>query len=263
MQELNAGGRVQDAASIGQHVIDAVLAGRLKAGTRLGEQHIAQMFSVSRTVVREALIRLETRGIVQVTARRGWFVIEPSIEEAREAFNARRAIELGLLTSVHEIQPQAIEALSKHIALERESIDSGDVAARSYLLGDFHVCMAEALGNRLLSEILRDMTARTVLISMLYQSTHDAAESCDEHEQIVAALQNGDRKEAIRLMAAHIGNVEAGLTVREDPEPDPLQGLRDMLHAPSASARNTPKPTALYRRQDRPQSQPVKRKSKS
>jgi hypothetical protein len=124
--------------------------------------------------------------------------------------------------------------------------------------------MAEALGNRLLSETLRDLTARTVLISMLYQSTHDATESCDEHEQIVAALRKGDRKEAIRLMAAHIGNVEAGLTVRLAPEPDPLQGLRDMMNAPAS-----PKTSARGKfKQGVPEgqrspSQPVKRKSKS
>ncbi len=163
-------------ADIGACVIDAILAGRLKAGTRLGEQQLAQLFGVSRTIVREALIRLETRGVVQVSARRGWFVIEPSIEEAREAFHARRAVELGLLHSVEAVEPHAIAALNEHVAREQDAIRSGDVAARSYLLGDFHVCMAEVLGNRMLADILRDLTARTVLISMLYQSTHDATE---------------------------------------------------------------------------------------
>jgi DNA-binding GntR family transcriptional regulator len=216
-------------ADIGAHIVDAVLSGRLRAGTRLGEQQLAQLFSVSRTVVREALIRLETRGIVQVSARRGWFVIEPSIAEAREAFAARRAIELGLLHGVGGVEPRAVEVLNQHVARERDAIASGDVAARSYLLGDFHVCMAEVLGNRMLADILRDLTARTVLISMLYQSTHDAAESCSEHADIVAAVMSGDRARAASLMADHIGNVEAGLTVRLAPEPDPLQGLRDAL----------------------------------
>jgi DNA-binding GntR family transcriptional regulator len=88
---------VLQSTDIGARIIDAVLAGRLKAGTRLGEQQLAQSFGVSLTIVREALIRLETRGIVQVSARRGWFIIEPSIEEGREAFDACRAIEIGLL----------------------------------------------------------------------------------------------------------------------------------------------------------------------
>ncbi len=76
------------------------------------------------------------------------------------------------------------------------------------------MCLAEVLGNRMLAEILRDLTARTVLISMLYQSTHDATESCAEHAEIVAAVKAGDRARAVELMAEHIGHVEAGLTVR-------------------------------------------------
>jgi DNA-binding GntR family transcriptional regulator len=225
------------------------MAGQLRPGTRLGEQQLAQLFGVSRTIVREALIRLETRGIVQVSARRGWFIIEPSIEEEREAFHARRALELGLLYSADAIGPKAIEILKQHIGREKDAIASGDVAARSYLLGDFHVCLAEVLGNRMLAEILRDLTARTVLISMLYQSTHDASESCAEHAEIVAAVKAGDRARAADLMARHIGHVAAGLTVRVAPEPDPLEGLRDVLKAHKPRQSQPPgKPASTRRR---------------
>jgi DNA-binding GntR family transcriptional regulator len=220
---------VLQSTDICARIIDAILAGRIAAGTRLSEQSLVQLFGVSRTVVREALIRLETRGVVQVSTRRGWFIIEPSIEEARTAFQARRAIEIGLLLSVDSIPAEAIQRLRGHIGQEMEAITTGDVAARSYLLGDFHVCMADALGNSVLAEILRDLTARTVLISMLYQSSHDATESCNEHEEIVAALENGDRARAIELMGEHIGNVEAGLTVRVTPDLDPLEELRKAL----------------------------------
>jgi DNA-binding GntR family transcriptional regulator len=241
---------VLQSADIGARIVDAVLAGRLKAGTRLGEQQLAKLFAVSRTVVREALIRLETRGIVHVSSRRGWFVIEPSIEEAHEAFQARRAIELGLLYSAETVEASAVNTLEQHIARERDAIQSGDIAARSYLLGEFHVCMAELFGNRMLADILRDLTARTVLISMLYQSTHDAAESCAEHARIVAAMRAGDRDRAAHLMAEHIGHVEAGLTERIAPEPDPLAGLREALNARPAtpSGPSTTKPATARRR---------------
>ncbi len=165
--------------------------------------------------------------MVQVSPRRGWFVVEPSLEEAQEAFQARCAIETGILRTVSHIEPSVIAALRDHIGQERDAIGSGDVAARSYLLGDFHVCMVEAVGNRLLADILRDLTARTVLISALYQSTHDATESCDDHERITAALAAGDTDRAAKLMTAHIGDVEAGLTRRIDP--DPLLDLRQAL----------------------------------
>jgi DNA-binding GntR family transcriptional regulator len=217
-------------APIDRVIVDAILSGRIRAGTRLGEQALATLFAVSRTSVREALIRLEARGIVQVSPRRGWFVIEPSLEEAQEAFQARCAIEMGILRTITRIDPSVIATLRRHIAEEREAIRSGDVGARSYLLGDFHVCMVEALGNRLLADILRDLTARTVLISALYQSTHDATESCDEHEYITKALAEGDLQRAADLMTAHIGNVEAGLTKRVDR--DPLLDLRQALRLP-------------------------------
>jgi DNA-binding GntR family transcriptional regulator len=90
--------------------------------------------------------------------------------------------------------------------------------------------MAEACGHRILADILRDLTARTVLISALYQSTHDAEESCDEHEAITAAIAAEDLRRATALMIAHIGNVEAGLTKRIDY--DPLLDLRQALRLP-------------------------------
>jgi DNA-binding GntR family transcriptional regulator len=208
-------------------IVNAILAGRIRAGTRLGEQALATLFDVSRTSVREALIRLETRGIVQSSPRRGWFVIEPSLEEAQEAFQARRAIEMGILRSVGTVGAPVTDTLREHIAREREAIAADDAAARSFLLGDFHVCMVEAFGNRILADILRDLTARTVLISALYQSTGDASKSCDEHERIIDALQACDLNRAADLMTEHIGNVEAGLTKRIDS--DPLLDLRQAL----------------------------------
>ena len=212
-------------------IVDAILSGTIRAGTRLGEQALATLFEVSRTSVREALIRLETRGMLQVSPRRGWFVIEPSIEEAQEAFQARRAVELGILHTVASAASAVTEKLRDHIRLEREAIRSGDIGARSYLLGDFHVCMAEACGHRILADILRDLTARTVLISALYQSTHDAQASCDEHAAIADAIAAEDLRRAAALMTAHIGNVEAGLTKRIDH--DPLLDLRQALRLPN------------------------------
>ena len=219
--------------SIDQVIVDAVLAGQIRAGTRLAEQALASLFEVSRTSVREALIRLETRGIVQSNPRRGWFVVEPSLEEAQEAFQARRAIEMGILASLERVDAKAVDRLRTHLAQEREAIATNNVGARSFLLGDFHICMAEAMGNQILADILRDLTARTVLISALYQSTHDATESCNEHEQIIDLLASGDLKSAAKLMAAHIGHVEAGLTKRI--EIDPLFDLRQALKPSSAN----------------------------
>src|SRR5882672_5463036 len=73
---------------IARQVVEAILAQKLAPGERLG---------VSRTLVREALMQLQARGFVEVRTRKGWYVVEPSIEEARDAFAARRALESGML----------------------------------------------------------------------------------------------------------------------------------------------------------------------
>jgi len=215
------------ASEISARIVEAVLAQKLAPGSRLGEQQLAMLFDCSRTIVREALTRLAARGIVTVSARRGWFVIEPSQEEAREAFEARRVIELGLIRSTGKIDKAALRQLKAHLQREKAALKESDVGNRSFLLGDFHVCLAECLGNTLLADTLRDFTARTTLIAMLYQSTHDAVQSCEDHVQIVAALERGDHAAAEALMAAHIGTVQSALRVQAPT--DPLAQLRDAL----------------------------------
>lgn len=208
-------------------ILTAILAGRIRPGTRLGESQLAAIYGVSRTKVREALVRLETRGVVTVSARRGWYVVEPSVEEAREAFHARRVIETGLLYSLATASADVITSLRDHIVLEEKAIADGDVGSQACLLGDFHIHLAELLGNRVLTEVIRDLTARTTLVSMLYQPREKASESNHDHTEIVDAMARGDFTEAARLMSRHIDDVEAGLDLSA--RPDPLELLKENL----------------------------------
>ncbi|MFS2114254.1 GntR family transcriptional regulator, partial [Herbaspirillum frisingense] len=140
-----------------------------------------------------------------------------------------RVIELGLLRQarVRPVSGEAIRQLREHIAREEAAIAGADVGARSYLLGDFHVCLCECLGNSLLSETLRDLTARTTLTAMLHQSSEQAEDSCSEHVLIVEALERGDLEQAEHLMQVHLQHVESGLNqVRSS---DPLEPLRQAL----------------------------------
>lgn len=227
-------------SEIADRIVESILAQRLSPGTRLGEAQLAAIFDVSRTVIREALTRLSERGVVTVNARRGWYVIEPSLTEAQEAFAARRVIELGLIRHVAAVDASTVRKLKAHLTRERAALRAEDVGARSFLLGDFHVCLAECIGNGLLADTLRDLTARTTLISMLYQSSHDADESCNDHAEIVTALEKGDMARAEKLMSAHIGSVEAGL--QRAPAQDALSHLRDAL-APVAKGTPPAAPT--------------------
>ena len=117
--------------------------------------------------------------------------------------------------------------MSKQVArysLEIQSKES-PTCELQILLGDFHVCLAECLGNQLLVDRLRDFTALTTLIAMLYQFSHDAVKSCQEHIEIVQALERGDKVTAERLMAEHIGQVQSALQINASPA-DPLAELR-------------------------------------
>jgi DNA-binding GntR family transcriptional regulator len=215
--------------AIADRIVDAILAGRLAPGQRLGEQALADLFGCSRTLVREAMGRLSARGVVEVNARRGWFVVQPSLDEAREAFGARLALETGLLLGLTGPLPKpALRRLKDHVAREQAAIRASDAGERSWLLGDFHVCLAECAGNSLLADILKDLTARTTLIATLYQSTHAASESCAEHAQIVAALDAGDLPRAIAVLREHIGSVAQHLS-QDAAIDDPLAPLRAAL----------------------------------
>ncbi|MES2532954.1 MAG: GntR family transcriptional regulator [Pseudomonadota bacterium] len=238
------------ASEISARIVEAVMARKLPPGSRLGEQQLAMLFDCSRTIVREALTRLAARGIVTVTARRGWFVIEPSEDEAREAFGARHVIELGLIRSAGTIDKAALRKLKAHLQREKNSLKEDDVGARSFLLGDFHVCLAECLGNTLLADTLRDFTARTTLIAMLYQSQHDAVQSCEDHVRIVDALARGDAVAAEALMAEHIGTVRSSL--RMQLHNDPLAQLRDALAPLQTAANGSTKTPALHTSKAKP-----------
>ena len=198
-------------SAITQRVIESILSQKLSPGERLGEQELADSFGVSRTLAREALMQLQARGFVEVRSRMGWYVVEPSFDEARETYAARRVIEPGMLRDAGRPLQTALRRLRQHVADERKAIAAADAAQRSWLLADFHICLAECLGNRFLTSMLIDLSARTTLVSALYQSQSEAQTSNDDHAAIVAALADGDNALAERLMRAHIDALAARL----------------------------------------------------
>jgi DNA-binding GntR family transcriptional regulator len=71
----------------------AIIEQALQPGMRLPEDTVGEQFGVSRTIVRHALVRLETMGLVVSRRNRGAFVAEPSLEEAQQIFQVRRCLE--------------------------------------------------------------------------------------------------------------------------------------------------------------------------
>ena len=96
---------------------------------------------------------------------------------------------------------------------------------RNELLGDFHVRMAELMGNQVLAELLGELISRCSLITLMYQSTRAAEHSSDEHAHIVKALAAKDEALAVRLMDEHLHHVEANLDFEPAPAPDAVDPI--------------------------------------
>ena len=190
----------------------AIVEHRLLPGAKLAEQKLADHFGVSRTLVRQALFQLSQNRLIRLEPARGAFVAAPSVLEAQQVFAARRMLEAEMTRAfVREVTPAKIKALKDHVAQEKKALDRKDAAAFSELLGDFHVRMAELMGNDVLAQILGELTSRCALITKMYQSASAAEHSYDEHANIVKALAAKDEVLAVRLMNEHLLNVEKNL----------------------------------------------------
>jgi hypothetical protein len=191
----------------------AIVEHRLLPGAKLAEQKLASHFGVSRTLIRQALFQLSQNKLIRMEPARGAFVAAPSVQEAQQVFAVRRMIEAEMVRGfLKEVTPAKIKALKAHIQQEREAVKLEDVSGRTELLGDFHVRMAELMGNQVLAEILGELISRCALITLMYQSRHAAEHSTEEHQVIVDALAAKDEALAVQLMNDHLIHVEASLT---------------------------------------------------
>jgi DNA-binding GntR family transcriptional regulator len=199
-----------------QRIVDsittAIVERRLMPGTKLVEQQIADIFGVSRTVVRQALNQLSRDRLVTLEPARGAFVAKPSVQEARQVFEVRAMLEAAMVKQLCAVVTDAqIAELRSHVKAEAQAVARTDISGRTRLLADFHVVLARMLGNQVLAQLLEDLLTRSSLIALMYQSSHSAEHSQEEHVAIVDALEKRDARAAVRLLESHLGNVERNL----------------------------------------------------
>jgi DNA-binding GntR family transcriptional regulator len=199
-----------------QRIVDsvttAIVERRLMPGTKLVEQQIADIFGVSRTLVRQALNQLSRDRLVTLEPARGAFVATPGVQEAHQVFEVRAMLEAAMVRLLcKDISDAQITELRTHLKAEAQAVARTDVPGRTRLLADFHVLLARMLGNQVLAELLEDLLTRSSLIALMYQSSHSAEHSREEHVAIVDALERRDARAAVRLLESHLGNVERNL----------------------------------------------------
>jgi DNA-binding GntR family transcriptional regulator len=220
-----------DSSTATRSIVDAltkaIVEHRLHPGTKLAEQKLADHFGVSRTLIRQALFQLVQKRLIRMEPARGAFVATPSSDEARQVFAVRRMVEVEMTRSfMRHVTPAQIKALKDHVAEEKAAVTRGDVAGRTDLLGDFHVRMAELMGNQVLAQILGELISRCALITLMYQSTNAAEHSVEEHAEILRAIIAKDEDLAVKLMDEHLRHVEESLALdRKVPSNDIAMAL--------------------------------------
>jgi DNA-binding GntR family transcriptional regulator len=194
----------------------AISEGALKPGTKILEEAIAEHFGVSRTVVRGALGVLESDHLLERKRNRGTFVAEPSIDQAKSLFEARRKLERLLLELViSRATREQLDALELLTDEEEHIHQHGDEKSKTVLSGKFHIVLAELAGNPVLTEMLSKIVARLSLVMSLYEEDRKDDCGADHHRMIVTALKAKDLAKAQDLMEHHLADIEGRVRLTE------------------------------------------------
>lgn len=208
--------RGRDTSEVYERLWAAIMDHSLPPETRLVEERLCEIFGLGRTRLRQVLQRLAHERVVTLTPNRGAIVSKPSVGEARDVFAARRVVEAGTVSAFVANATRAdMKRIHEHLAREKAAWHDNDRRAAVRLSGDFHLLIAEAAGNAILLEILRDLVSRSSLIIAVFQTPGAPACPPDEHEQLVTALERRDAR-AVELMTQHLDHVLSDLRL-EDP----------------------------------------------
>lgn len=196
---------------------ELLLSGGLPGGSKLGELDLADAFGISRERVRKVLQRLGNERLIELIPNRGAFVADPSLDVAREIYDARRILESGMLLSLANIiSSTQMSELDKHLQRERTAAEKEDRVRMIQLSGSFHIKLAAMLGNEYITRYMHELVSRTSMLVALFEQS---APPCGihGHEEIVDALRKRDGVQAAKLGVAHLALIETRLKTREQP----------------------------------------------
>jgi DNA-binding GntR family transcriptional regulator len=197
---------------------EAVLDHRLPPGTKLKEIPLAELFGVTRSVVRKALARLAHERVVELRTNRGAIVASPSVEESRNLFAARLVIERAIVDALARsiTKPQARE-LRALVQEENAAYQRGEMRAGLKLSREFHCVIARMAGNTVLTEFLEQLVARTPLVLLAYRGPmqHTGCAN-DEHAAIADAIAAGQADKAVTLLKSHLDSLAGHLQLEEE-----------------------------------------------
>lgn len=214
--------------SIAQALSLAIHEHRIAPGTKLIEDELAEIYGVSRTVVRAALQRLSHIQLVEIRRNKGASVASPSLTEAREVFEARELLEPRTARSAAARATAAdIARLERHIADEHAALAAADPGRALYLSGLFHNEIAHIADQTTIAGFIETLVARSSLIIALYWRRESALCEKHAHHALVQALADNNEKQAEELMRSHLVDLHSALGLRE--RKDRALSLKDAL----------------------------------
>lgn len=182
----------------------AILTCALQPGQDLREQDLAAQYQVSRSPVRDALLRLESERLVTVLPRQGYRVTPVSFTDARDIFGFRLLIEPACAAAAAEAADTSrLNAFRGHIGGEADFVSYN----RS-----FHAAIADLSGNARMAAVSRDLVEQSDrLVRVSLRAIGDMARNrlVVEHEAIIGAIQAGDAQAAAEIARQHVAAARA------------------------------------------------------
>jgi DNA-binding GntR family transcriptional regulator len=198
---------VRNASEIAAGLIrQAIIEGRLCPGTPLREERLATDIGISRTPIREALLILQTEGLVEAVPKRGSVVRSYTLSEITDIFEARAILEAHVASRAAQTRTEAdLERLRDSCERLAMLIASDDLAALVHENHAFH----EVILNASQSKSFKQLVGVVTHLPLIYRSYYWGSDAhkafgLHYHQRITRAIEIGDSGRARALMNEHI-----------------------------------------------------------
>ena len=206
--------------TVHDRVREAIVDGTLAPGEVVRDTELATWLGVSRTPVREALLRLGETGLVRASPGRSTVVAEIDLDEVRDAHAVVATMHrLAVAEAVARLTPADLEAMRAANQCFAAAIEARDVDAALAADDAFHAVAVDASGNRALATVLDQFSPVVRRLERLRFASHAGGESVTLHERLVQACAAGDVEAAAEVAFRTWQNL-ADLIPETDTAPD-------------------------------------------
>lgn len=190
-----------------------ILDGRHPGGTFVTEGELAEATGVSRTPVREALLRLEVEGLVRLYPKKGALVVPVTADAAHDVLEARLVIEEWAGGAMWSRRAEVVPDLESLLVVMAEARRAGDVTAFVEHDRHFHEVIVAAAGNVVLAQTYQALRDRqlTIVATQLRMSDARLDTALSEHQELLEVLRSGTKAAFVRLTRAHVEGAIARL----------------------------------------------------